>query len=191
MDRPRSLPPRPLPTTGANGATGATGATGAMETSAPGYASLVVRPSRLQRLRAPLLAAGLVGGLTSVLSLRDPNVPGSWGGCPWLALTGHYCPGCGALRAVNDLTHLDVAGAASSNLLLVLAAPVLVVTWLLWSRRAWRGLAIRAPEVGPRSASRRGQTMFWPTTVLVGLAVAATVAFTVLRNLPAGSWLAP
>jgi len=185
MDRPRSVPPRTLP------ATLATGATGAMRPSAPGSASLVARPSRLERLRAPLLAAGLVGGLTFALRLRDPNVPGSWGGCPWLALTGHYCPGCGALRAVNDLTHLDVVGAASSNLLLVLAVPVLVLTWLLWSGRAWTGLAVRAPEGGPRSASRRGPTMFWPTAVLVGLAVAATVAFTVLRNLPAGGWLAP
>ena len=29
---------------------------------------------------------------------------------------GFYCPGCGGLRAVNDLTHGDVGAALSSNL---------------------------------------------------------------------------
>ena len=38
---------------------------------------------------------------------------------PILAITGRPCPGCGGLRAVNDLTNGDVAGALSSNLMAV------------------------------------------------------------------------
>ncbi len=166
MDHPGSVP-RPPPR-----------ATAASEPPAPWSALLLARSSRLERLRAPLLPAGLVGALAVAISLRDPHLPGSWGGCPWLALTGHYCPGCGALRAVHDLIHLDVVGAASSNLLLVLVAPVLVLAWLGWTRRAWTG--------GARRAVRRGTT-----AALVISAAAATVAFTVLRNLPSGAWLAP
>ena len=45
-------------------------------------------------------------------------------------MTGAWCPGCGSLRAVNDLTHGDVLAAASSNLVLVLALPVLALLWV-------------------------------------------------------------
>ena len=35
------------------------------------------------------------------------------------AAVGIWCPACGGLRAVNDLTNGDVLGAASSNLVFV------------------------------------------------------------------------
>ena len=44
--------------------------------------------------------------------------------CPFFALTGWKCPGCGLQRAVHDLLHLDIAGAAHHNMLLVVALPV-------------------------------------------------------------------
>jgi hypothetical protein len=134
--------------------------------------------SRTYRLRGPLLTAGLVAGLTIALHLRDPHESGSWGYCPWLQLTGHYCPGCGGLRAVNDLTNGDLLGAASSNLLFVAAVPLLVVWWLGWTRRAWTG--------GTASGSRSEHPGAW-----IALLVVAMVVFGVLRNVPAGSWLAP
>lgn len=80
------------------------------------------------------------------------------------------------MRAVNDLTHLDLAGAASSNLLFVVALPFLAVFWLLWVRSALEGRA------RPQVPSGRG--------VIVGI-VAVAVVFTVLRNLTVGAWLAP
>ena len=114
--------------------------------------------------------------LTVALHYRDPHTQGSWGFCPVRYLTGLDCPGCGGLRAVNDLTHLDLAGAASSNLLLVLAIPVLVVLWLAWVRREWRGQGRLLPVSRP---------MLWGQVAL-GLAV----VFAVVRNLPVGGWLA-
>lgn len=150
------------------------------EAEAPG-----LRPDRgrLARLRSPLLAAGAAGALTLALHVRDPHASGSWGVCPWLLLTGTWCPGCGSLRAVHELTDGDVASAASSNLLLVLALPVVVLLWARWTQRAWTGTEA-APTHAVALSPRRAQ-------VLVALFGVVAVAFGVLRNLPAGSWLAP
>lgn len=134
--------------------------------------------SRWDRMRGPLLTAGVVGGLSLALHFRDPHASGSWGMCPWLVLTGHYCPGCGVLRAVNDLTNGDVVGAASSNLVFVLMVPLLVFWWVRWAERSWSG--------SPRPVASRQYALVW-----ISLATVVAVSFGVLRNLPGGSWLAP
>ena len=79
--------------------------------------------SRAERMRAPLVAIGGLAAATFALHVRDPHVSHSWGVCPLYVLTGIYCPGCGGLRAVNDLTDGHLGAAASSNLLLVLLDP--------------------------------------------------------------------
>lgn len=147
----------------------------AAETRAPSPVAPLTRRARLQ---GPLITAGLVGGLTIALHFRDPHTSGSWGFCPWVALTGYYCPGCGGLRAVNDLTNGDIIGAASSNLVFVLMVPVLVLWWLRWTQRAWSGA--KEPERGLQHPG-----------VWIALFAVVMVVFGVLRNLPAGSWLAP
>lgn len=131
---------------------------------------------RWSRVRAPLLLGAGVAAATVALHLRDPHAEGSWGVCPLFAATGIYCPGCGGLRAVNDLTNLDLAGAASSNLLFVLAVPFLLVGWVLWVRARWSGRPMR---------DLRQPLRF---TLVLGVVL---VAFTVVRNLPFGAWLAP
>ncbi|QIX26392.1 DUF2752 domain-containing protein [Nocardioides sp. JQ2195] len=133
---------------------------------------------RASRLRSPLLVAAGVTAATLALHLRDPHVGGSWGLCPFNYLFGLECPGCGGLRAVNDLTHLDVVGALSSNLMVVLAIPVAVVLWLRWVRDAWTGIPARG----------RGLSLSAP---VLAVALGAMLVFVVLRNIPAGSWLAP
>ncbi len=134
-------------------------------------------PTRARRLSGPLLLAGGVLGASVLLHLRDPHASGSWGFCPWLLLTGTACPGCGGLRAVNDLTNGDVAAAASSNLLLVASIPVAALWWLRSVRDRWVG-AVRQGH--PR---RQG-------VLAVGF-LAVALGFAVLRNTPAGAWLAP
>ncbi|HET9829654.1 MAG TPA: DUF2752 domain-containing protein [Nocardioidaceae bacterium] len=132
---------------------------------------------RGRRLGAPVVLAGAVLSLSLLLHLRDPHRGGSWGYCPWLLLTGTYCPGCGGLRAVNDLTHGDLGGAASSNLLLLVSAPFVVAWWSRWTRDRWRGVR--------RSVDSRRQVR------LAVLFVALALCFAVLRNTDAGAWLAP
>lgn len=132
--------------------------------------------ARWERVRAPALVIGGLAAGTLALHLRDPHERGSWGFCPSAAL-GIYCPGCGGLRAVNDLTHGDLAAAASSNLLLVVLMPVAVALLALWAADRWSG---RTRDVDWRRAR----------SVLIGLGVVAAV-FTVVRNLALGAWLAP
>jgi hypothetical protein len=139
--------------------------------------STPVPGSRLRRISPPLLLAGCLLAASVALHVRDPHQAGSWGFCPWLMLTGTYCPGCGGLRAVNDLTHGDLAGAASSNLLFVASLPAVAYFWLRSVHQHWVG--VRKPL---------------PMGVLIGIAALALVlvaVFWVVRNLPAGSWLAP
>ena len=115
--------------------------------------------------------------ISVLLHLRDPHHSGSWGYCPWLLLTGTYCPGCGGLRAVNDLTRGDVAAAASSNLLLVASLPFVALWWGRTVLDRWRGVVRPIPL-------RR---------VVAGCAGFAVVAlvFWVARNTGPGAWLAP
>lgn len=124
-----------------------------------------------------MLLAGGVLAASVLLHLRDPHRSGSWGYCPWLFLTGTYCPGCGGLRAVNDLTHGDVGAAASSNLLFVGSIPVLVLWWARATRDRWQG---RVRQVSSRRHA-----------VLAVSFLAVAVGFAVLRNTGFGAWLAP
>jgi hypothetical protein len=125
---------------------------------------------------APVGTIGGLGLLTVALHFRDPHDSGSWGYCPSAAL-GYWCPGCGGLRAVNDLTRGQLGAAASSNLLFVLVLPLLVFLLGRWALDRWLG---RERE---------------PDARLISIATvsfcALAVVFAVLRNLPAGSWLAP
>jgi hypothetical protein len=132
--------------------------------------------SRSERMRGPVLSAAAVAATTLALHVRDPHVTHSWGVCPLFALTGVYCPGCGGLRAVNDLSNAHLGQAASSNLLLVLAIPFVFVLFARWGYATWTGRDLRVVPVVPAG-------------VRVGLVV-LMVVFTVARNLP-GSWLAP
>jgi len=137
----------------------------------------VAQRGRWERLSLPLITAGALATATVALRLRDPHDAGSWGFCPSRVLFGVSCPGCGGLRAVNDLTHGDVVGAASSNLLLVLATPVVAWVFLTWFLGAWQG---------------RSRTPRWLVSPAFSTAwVATIVVFTIVRNTPVGAWLAP
>jgi hypothetical protein len=108
-----------------------------------------------------------------VLYFLDPNrvrVPL----CPLHAISGLWCPLCGATRASHALLHGDLLTALHDNALYVCALPLLILL-------GWRWL--QAPASGPvdRLLPR---PVFW---VAVGLAV----IFGVARNLAAGRGLAP
>lgn len=137
---------------------------------------------RLRSLGGPAGVAGLGLAVAAMLHLRDPHLDGSWGPagiglCPFRAITGWWCPGCGGVRAISDLVRFDVVEAIGHNVLAVVLVVVLGLAWLAWIGRRWRGSpAPRMIVLPPRAGA----------AVLVGLAV-----FTVVRNLPAGAVLAP
>ena len=133
--------------------------------------------SPARRVMAPAATIGGLALATLALHLRDPHESGSWGLCPSAAL-GFWCPGCGGLRGVNDLTDLRFADALSSNLLLVVVIPVVVFLLGRWALDSWTG-RVRAPMNDRLNV------------VVITFSLTALAAFTVLRNIPAGSWLAP
>lgn len=132
--------------------------------------------SRLaSRLTGPVLSA--VGALAAVavVGAVDPNEPGHYPTCPFLGVTGWFCPGCGSLRAMHALAHGDVREALARNPLMVVTVPVLLVWWGAWLVRLVRG------------RPRRWLAPAWTIWALL----AVIVAFTVARNLPGAQFLAP
>jgi hypothetical protein len=130
--------------------------------------------TRARRLGGPIGAAAAIGVATLALRLHDPHQQGSWGLCPFKAITGWDCPACGGLRAVNDLGHGQIVEAAHSNLVFVASVPLVLGLWLLWLRRGRTGEDSR---LLPAAAVRP----------VVTLAAVALVLFTIYRNTPWGA----
>lgn len=128
-------------------------------------------------LRAPVAVGALGLGAAALLRLRDPHGSGSYGYCPFLSLTGQPCPGCGGLRAINDLTHGEIVAAVSSNAFAVVLAASLTILWAVWLVRRARGQR----DAAMASVGARG------TLVLIPL----VAVFGIVRVTPWGSWLAP
>ena len=130
--------------------------------------------------RARVRDLGLfVGGLALAIALHvgDPAA-NSAPVCPFYAMTGLYCPGCGTLRCLHALVHADLPSAVGYNLVTVFLAPILLASWL---------------AVGLAAVTGRPSHLWVPPRWL-GLALAGTlVVFWILRNLPvaAFSWMAP
>jgi hypothetical protein len=108
-----------------------------------------------------------LGGALGYVALADPHSPSSvYPACPFKLLTGWNCPFCGGLRLTHDVLHGDLVAGIHDNVFVLVGLPVLAA-WVL-VRRA------RGKNLRPRAA-------------LLTL-VAATIAWTVLRNLPAFPW---
>ena len=108
-------------------------------------------------------SAALVGGALVYIGLADPHRPGFlFPGCPFKALTGWDCPGCGGLRMTHDVLHGDLSAAVVDNLFLFVGLP-LITMWLITRWRLGRRLM-------PVAA--------WVTIVT------AAILWTVARNLP-------
>lgn len=94
-----------------------------------GVTDLVIKALPTKYLLAAFILAFL---LVAVLLWQfDPNQVGNpLPPCPFNWLTGLYCPGCGATRALHALLHGDLEKAFSMNPVFVLALPVVVLLLL-------------------------------------------------------------
>jgi len=129
-------------------------------------------PPPLPRAMAWPLAYAAMGLLaaagTVVLFLFDPTVTHLFPPCPFHALTGLYCPGCGTTRALHHLLHGHVATALGYNALTVLSLPF--VTY---------AVAREALNAGRAPTLRSRVPWWWGWAIL-----ALVIAFGVARNLP-------
>ncbi len=135
------------------------------------------RPGAIIRGLGPAAVAACGAAVVAALVVRDPHVPGSWGNCVFLQLTGLYCPGCGGLRAVNELAHLDVVAALSSNVFAVVLAALTALIWAAWARSQVTG----RPVAWER----------WITPLNAYLLLGSMGVFSVLRNTPLLASLTP
>jgi hypothetical protein len=108
--------------------------------------------------------AVVFAGLFTLTAFVSPEQPGHYPTCPFRALTGLSCPGCGSLRALHDLAHGHIAAALTHNAMLVTMLPLAMAAWL---------------RVVTGKTSTRPNPRWLGAAVLVVLAL-----WTVIRNLP-------
>jgi hypothetical protein len=131
------------------------------------------RPSA--RIGRPVAVAAAAVAAVGYVAVVSPDAPGHYPTCPFYALTGYYCPGCGSLRAIHALVHGHVAQAFGCNVLAMAMLPGLGYLWVSWTMRSARGQ--------PKTRLAH-PAWIWGFAMVV-------VVFWVFRNVPAGHFLAP
>ena len=114
-------------------------------------------------------------GAGAVVFFFNPSTHGFYPICLFHKLTGWNCPGCGMTRALYALLHGNFSVALRDNVLFVFLLAAAAV------RGAWFGV---------RKFQNRPTGQFFPLKISWPLLIAAFI-FTVLRNLPAFSFLSP
>ncbi|MBQ8669868.1 MAG: DUF2752 domain-containing protein [Oscillospiraceae bacterium] len=122
-----------------------------------------------KRLFAVALFWGAVGLVCLVLLLR-PRGSGFGLPCVIHSLTGLYCPGCGASRALASLLRLELYQAFRWNPLLVVLLPF-ALFYLVWGSVSW--VRCGRNTLDDRIPSK-----------LLWVLVAVVVLYFPLRNLP-------
>lgn len=95
---------------------------------------MVVNGIVRQRRTAVALWALLTVG-AAYLFFFEPGRTGFFPGCPFRALTGFRCPGCGTTRALHQLLHGNLLAAFELNPLLAVLLPILgcILIYYTWS----------------------------------------------------------
>ncbi|CAM5360209.1 DUF2752 domain-containing protein [Streptomyces narbonensis] len=134
------------------------------------------RPRPLgRRLLPPVATLAGVAAAFAYVGAVDPNEPGHYPVCPMLRFAGVLCPGCGGLRSAHAFVHGDLPAALGANALAVVGYGVFAVVIAMWLVRAFRGVPMRL-AISP--------VWWWGIGAVLAL-------FTLVRNLPLGSALAP
>ena len=134
-----------------------------------GYRAMPISEYGVSQRAAYVGVAFLAVAGLAVLYAFDPRNSGSYPICPFLGLTGCYCPGCGTLRSLHQLLHGNVVSALGYNPLTVLSLPFIAYSYATGAARAFRIPAPRKVFVHH----------LWIWALLAGV-----IVFWVLRNLP-------
>ena len=124
---------------------------------------------RLPGMAAPLAAGCCAAAAAAYVAIDDPGDGGAFLPCPFRAITGLWCPGCGLTRATHHLLRGDLAQALRFNLFVIVILGALGAVWLAWL----------LGSIGrPTGWTRRVGV---PFQVAAGLVL---LAFAIVRNLP-------
>jgi hypothetical protein len=116
---------------------------------------------------ATFVAAALT--VLGFLYLFNPSTSTLYPTCPFLWFTGCYCPGCGSLRALHQLTRGHLVAALGLNPLTVLSGPFIGYFFISCTRLAAIGRPLKTWFVRP--------ALIW---ALLGV----ILVYWILRNVP-------
>lgn len=127
-----------------------------------------VNASTRERLFA---VAFTVASLSALLILRlfNPATAGLFPPCPFRAVTGLNCPGCGTSRGLHQLLNGHPVVAFDLNPLMVLALPFMAYVFVSYALIALRG---------------RGLPKVFIPSPLIWVIFWVIISFWVLRNIP-------
>ena len=128
-------------------------------------ASVSVTHSRM----APVVVGTVAAVGCVVLTVLDPRKESFYPVCPFRAVTGRACAGCGVTRGLHELLTGHPLAALRLNLLLALLVPAAVYGYVAWALPRWEG--------------RRLPTITLTQRNIVG-GIIVLLLFTFLRNLP-------
>ena len=129
----------------------------------------------VRRLWRPVGVLILAVSVVSYVAAVDPGEAGHYPTCPFLALTGYECPGCGALRTIHAVAHGQLRDAVGLNVFAVVMIPVLAFFWVRWAAARALDRPVRSRVADPR---------------LIWAVLGVVLLFWVARNLPFGAFLA-
>ena len=121
---------------------------------------------RLFAAASVMVAAGTLG----VLYFINPSTSTLFPTCPFLAFTGCYCPGCGSLRALHQITRGHLATALGLNPLLVLSLPFVGYFFVSRASLTLRGRSLK---------------VFFIRPAFIWALLAVIILYWVARNVPA------
>lgn len=120
----------------------------------------------------PVLVGSAALGACIYTAMHDPNTESSiLPPCPFKAMTGFDCPGCGMTRGVYALMKGDPLKMLNHNILLIMLLPAVGYGFLRWTLQSFGKATTWQPIRLPRD---------WMNTALVVL----VIGFWVVRNLP-------
>lgn len=128
---------------------------------------MVIKSKLFTRLKAVAVVIVAAAALSVVYKYNPVQVP-FFPQCTFYELTGLYCPGCGATRAMHQLLHGHIFAALHYNPLFVIMSPFI----------AWA--VVKDLFQVPRSKKKNKIT----NPVWIWTLFAVIITFWVLRNIP-------
>jgi uncharacterized protein DUF2752 len=122
-----------------------------------------------ERLRAAAFVVAAMSVLGLLYLLFNPSTSSTFPTCPFLALTGCSCPGCGSLRALHQLTRGHLLITLGLNPFMVLSLPFIGYFFVSCAMLAFVGRPLRTFFVRP---------------VVIWALLGTILFYWVLRNIP-------